>query len=66
MGGYFDENALAPEDEVAQILDQGPIGIVDANALGPGDSDEFMSSKGNMLMDVELMKKGAKQKSYNI
>jgi hypothetical protein len=61
MGGYYEEYALAPEDEVAQFLDQGPIGVVDTNAQGTGFTDEFMVSEGDVLMDVESVKKGTKQ-----
>ena len=61
MGGYYEAYALAPEDEVAQVLDQGPIGVVDTNAQGPGFANEFMASEGNVLMNVESVKKGAKQ-----
>jgi hypothetical protein len=61
IGGYYEDYTLAPEDEVAQFLDQGPIGVVDTNAPGPGFTDEFMASEGNLLMNVESVKKGVKQ-----
>lgn len=39
IGGHYDENALAPEDEVVQTLDQGPIGDVSPNTLAPEAGD---------------------------
>jgi hypothetical protein len=61
IGGYYEDYTLAPEDEVAQFLDQGPIGVVDTNAPGPGFTDEFTdeftASEANLLMIVESVKK---------
>jgi hypothetical protein len=57
IGGHYDENALALEDEVAQTLDQGPIGDVSPNALAPEAGDEFMPLEGDSSMESEPVKK---------
>lgn len=42
IGGYYDENALAPEDETAQNWSQGPIGEENPNPIAPEAGSENM------------------------
>lgn len=59
MGGYYEAYALAPEEEVAQVLDQGAIGVEDTHAVGPGGAGSLHPSEGNMLMNVKSVNNGA-------
>jgi hypothetical protein len=59
MGGYYEAYALAPEEEVAQVLDQGAVGVEDTHAVGPGGADTLQPSEGNMLMNVKSVNNGA-------
>lgn len=51
IGGYYDEHALAPEDEIAQVLESGPIGkeVVYTKEFG----DEIMSTEEHLSMQAE-------------
>jgi hypothetical protein len=53
MGGYYEEYALGPEDEVSQVWDQGPMGEINSDAIAPGVGDELMQTDDVFLMGVE-------------
>jgi hypothetical protein len=57
MGGYYDEYAIAPHEEVAQIEYRGPIGKVNPNAVPPG-VEELIVSDNVVYMKTQPAEKG--------
>ena len=58
MGGYYEEYAIAPEEEVAQIWDLGPIGKVNPNAVLPGVGEQLIVSDNVDYMKTQPIEKG--------
>ena len=51
-------NAISPEEEVAQIQDQGPIGKINPNAVLPGVGEQLIVSDNVDYMKTQPIEKG--------
>jgi hypothetical protein len=60
MGGYYEEYALGPEDEVSQFWEQGPMGEINLNAIAPGVGEVSMLPDDIFLMGAEPSESGTK------